>query len=538
MSAQIPRPQRAHRRRLPIALTLAAAFVLVAAPVTQAANATNINVQLPAGFSIAGTITDNTGAALPNASVYAFGSGSASYGFATADGTGKYKVEGLNAGSYSVSVSAPTGKNLVDGYYTTANASHHTPLSSAATKVAVGPNKTGINVKLPAGMSISGKVTNTAGTALANAQVYASGVSFDYFTTGADGMYTLKGLAAGSYRLSLYAPANSNYQSGFYTSANANKFTIAIGSATGITVGPNKTGVNVKLPTGFTISGTIKNTSGVALAGVGIQPSSSTYYGRGVVTDATGKYTIKGLAAATYKLGISPDSASQYMDGYYTTTNANHFTSAIAGASGVAVGPNKTGINANIVTGRTIAGTITTTGGAPILGATVSATNLGHTRTAMTDATGKYTIKGLSSASQTLDLDPPYGQNFMRGWYTTGNTNHFTTNSVSATPIVVPPNATGVNMKIPKGYSIAGKITGPGAVPIDFAYVDASKPGYTNYASTETDGTYLINGLGSGSYVVAVQAFDGNFQSGFYTTGNTAHFTINEASATKVVIGP
>ncbi len=93
-------------------------------------------------------------------------------------------------------------------------------------------------------------------------------------------------------------------------------------------------------------------------------------------------------------------------------------------------------------------------------------------------------------------------------------------------------------MKIPKGYSISGKITGPGAVPLEFAYVDASKPGYSNYAFTEMDGTYTINGLGSGSYVVAVQSSEGNLQVGYYTTANSAHFTINEASATKVTIGP
>lgn len=375
MSALIPRPQRVHRRRLPLALTLAAAFVLVAAPVAQAANATNINVQLPAGFTIAGTIKDNTGAVLPNAGVYAFGS--SSYGYASTDGTGKYKIEGLNPGSYSVSVSAPSTRNLVDGYYTTANANHFTPSSSAATKLTVGPNKTAIDVKLPAGLTISGKIMNTAGTALTGATVYASGTSFDYFQTTSNGLFTLDGLAAGTYKISVYAPGDTNYLNGFYTSANANKFTIASASATGIVVGPNKTGVNIKLPAGYTISGTIRNTSGTALAGISVQPMSSTYYGRGATTNASGVYTLKGLAAATYKLGISPDSESPYMDGYYTTTNTNHFTSAIAGASGVVVGPNKTGINANIVTGRTISGTITTTTGAPILNAEILPPTLG-----------------------------------------------------------------------------------------------------------------------------------------------------------------
>ena len=293
---------------------------------------------------------------------------------------------------------------------------------------------------------------------MAGAWVNASGSSYDQVVTDAAGKYQLKGLAAGSYRLSVSAPSDTNYLSGYYTSANANRFTIAYASASSITIGPSKTGMNVKLPAGFTISGTLTNTGGTALSDVVVQPTSATYNGRAVVTDAAGKYTLKGLAAATYKLALSPGSSSSYMDGYYTTTNTNHFTSQVAGASGVVVGPSKTGINAKIVTGRTISGKVTTTTGTPLQYASVSASNLGHTRSAQTDASGNFTIKGLSSTGQTLRLTPPYGQNLMTGYYTTSNANRFTSVATGATAIVVPPNATGILIKIPKGYSIAGKI--------------------------------------------------------------------------------
>lgn len=536
-STPIPGPRRPRRLRARLALTLASAFVLVAAPAAQAANATNINVQLPAGFSIAGTIRDAAGVVLPSASVIAFGSATAAFG--STDSTGKYKVQGLVPGSYQLLVTAPSTKNLVDGYYTTANASHFTPLAASATKVAVGPNKTGIDVKLPTGLTISGKVTNTGGTALAGVQVNVSGTSYDGTTTSATGTYQLKGLAAGTYKMSVYAPDDSNYLSGFYTTANANRFTIAYASASGIVIGPSKTGVNVKLPTGYTISGTITNTSGAPLSDVVVQPSSTTYSGREAFTDSTGKYTIKGLAAATYKLALSPDSESAYMDGYYTTSNTNHFTSQIAGASGVVVGPNKTAISAKIVTGRTISGKITNTAGTPLEFASVSASNLGHDRTAYTDASGNYTIRGLSSASQILQIQPPFGDNLMTGYYTASNSNRFTSVSSGATALVVPPNLTGINVKVPAGYKISGKITGPGGVPLDGASIYAYKSNYSGYAYTEVDGTYEVNGLGSGTYTVQVYPpYPQNLQTGYYTNANTAHFTINVGSATGVTIGP
>ncbi len=533
-----PVPRLLSGRRLRLALTLGAALVLLTAPVVQGANATNINIQLPAGFSIKGTVRDNTGAALAGANVFASGTLSGAYGSASTNASGQYTLSGLIATSYTIYVGAPTAKNLVDGYYTTANANHHTPNGASATKVTVGPNKTGIDVKLPVGLTISGMVTTTTGTPLQGAIVGGSGPSFDSMVTGADGKYQLKGFAAGSYRLSVSAPSNSNYQSGYYTTANANHFAIAFPSASAIAIGPSKTGVNIKLPTGYTISGTIKNTSGTAQQYIQISPSSTTYSGRAASTDAAGKYTIKGLAAGTYKLGISPGSDSPLMDGYYTTTNTNHFTSAIGGASGVVVGPSKANVNANIVTGRTISGKITDTANVPQQYAYISATNLGHTRSAETDAAGNYTIRGLSSAPQKLQVEPPYGPNLMSGYYTSANSNHFTSKESGATALTVPPNKTGINIKIVKGYSISGKITKAGGVAVSFAFVDATKSDYSGYASTEADGTYTITGLGSGTYMISVSSYGENLQSGYYTTANSAHFTVNPASATGVTIGP
>ena len=94
------------------------------------------------------------------------------------------------------------------------------------------------------------------------------------------------------------------------------------------------------------------------------------------------------------------------------------------------------------------------------------------------------------------------------------------------------------NIKIVKGYTISGKITKAGGVPPAFAYVDATKSDYSGYASTEADGTYTITGPGSGTYTVTVSSFGENLQNGYYTTANSAHFTVNPASATGVTIGP
>ena len=150
MTMSKPATVRSRGRRVRLAGLVAAAFVLITSPNVFAANATNVDIRLPAGYSIAGTIRDSTGAVLPHASVSAIGT--SSHGSAETGATGNYTIVGLKAGSYQIHVTAPFDYPLVDGYYTSANANHFTASSAASTKVTVGPSKTGIDVKLPAGL--------------------------------------------------------------------------------------------------------------------------------------------------------------------------------------------------------------------------------------------------------------------------------------------------------------------------------------------------------------------------------------------------
>src|SRR5262245_30255053 len=181
MTWQHPRPHR--RLRLRVALLSALAALLTAAPAVLAGNATGITIKLPAGFSIAGTVKTTGGAAVANATVIA--TGTTGSGVASTSATGAWSVAGLAAGTYKLSIYAPYGTNLVDGWYTTANANHLTTAAASATGIVVGPSRTGIAIKLPAGFTIAGKITNTSGAPLANVSVSASGPAYDNTVTDA-----------------------------------------------------------------------------------------------------------------------------------------------------------------------------------------------------------------------------------------------------------------------------------------------------------------------------------------------------------------
>jgi hypothetical protein len=353
-------------------------------------------------------------------------------------------------------------------------------------------------------------------------------------------VFSLKGLGAGSYKLALSGPSGSSYLRGWYSTANANHFVLSPASASAFSLGPNKTGVNAMIPTGYSISGKVTNAAGGALAYANVSASSASYSGSSASTDASGNYTIKGLATASYKLAISPSSDSISMNGYYTSANANHFTSAAAGATTVAVGPSKTGVNVKVANGWSISGTITTTTGTPLVDAYVSADNLGRYRSTYTDGTGKYTLKGLSSGAQTLGVEPPFDTNYQSGYYTTANSNHFTPALASTVKITVGPSKTGINVKLPTAYTISGKITGPGAVALYGASIYASASNGSGYASTAANGTYKIIGLVAGTYTISVSPpyTSPTLQSGYYTTVGTSHFTSVPGSASGVHVGP
>jgi molybdopterin-binding protein len=537
-------PRRAVRRAslVTVMTGLIAVLATVLAPVTLGANRLDVDVTLPAAFKISGKVTNTAGTALAGVSIFASEAGYADFGFATTNSLGNYVVQGLEPGSYTIQVSPPSTTNYRSGYYTTANTNHFTDNPGAATALTVGPSKTGINVKVPSGFTISGHITNTAGTALAGVSVNAQGPAFKYATTNSSGNYTIRGLPAGSYRIYVSGPFGSNYQSGYYTTANTNHFTTSYASATLVVVGPNRTGIDVKLPAGFIISGKITNNAGTALAGVSVSALSGPTYGS-ATTDASGNYAIRALNAGDYTLAVSPPSTINYRDGYYTTANTNHFTPNFGSATPVHVGPNKSGINVKLPSGFIISGMITNNAGTAIPGATVygSGGSTFDNATATTNASGAYSLRGLDPDTYKLMVTAPTTTNYRNGWYTTANAAHFTDLQSVATGIVVGPNRTGVNIKLPTGYKIGDTILGAPSTPLAGVIVTASGPNGSEAAFTNSSGKYLIQGLRAGTYTVHVQNgffSTGNYRDGYYKQGAAGNWTATLGNASPVTIGP
>jgi hypothetical protein len=194
-------------------------------------------------------------------------------------------------------------------------------------------------MKLTAAFAISGKVTTSAGVAIANAYVSADGSSDSASdTTDAAGNYIIRGLDAGTYQVLVGGPVNSNYLYGYYTTLNAAHFTRTQTSASNVVVGPNKVLLTIKLPTGYKIGGTISGAAVGVLANAYVTASGPNGSGS-AVTNSLGKYLIQGLPAGTYKVELTAPFDKNFQDGWYTTANVAHFTTNAGSATNVTIGP-------------------------------------------------------------------------------------------------------------------------------------------------------------------------------------------------------
>lgn len=169
----------------------------------------NINLQLPPGQTISGTVTDAaTSQPIPGITVYFFNSAGVEVGQATTNALGQYVSEsGLAAGSYRAATTNGTTRGADSGYINrlfngqncllACNFAGGTPIAVSAAPT------TGIDFALSkAGPGMTGTVRDTAGNPLAliTIRVFdASGTLAGVAQTNSVGAFRLDGLPAGNY---------------------------------------------------------------------------------------------------------------------------------------------------------------------------------------------------------------------------------------------------------------------------------------------------------------------------------------------------
>ncbi len=266
--------------------------------------------------SISGTVTSSGGTKLSGVYVLAVDEDGNPLDLDVTDSAGVYSI--ANLPNIPVMVMTQNQANYIDEWYKDVPLpGHWDGVGATVLDLGTTATRTNINFSLATGRSISGKVTSSGGSSLADLEVdvYALDGSFaNWAVTDASGNYVVGGLPAGQYYVQTYN--ESGYIDEWY---NDDPVLLdpdgASASVVNVTSG-NATGKNFVLAVGRSLGGTVSSSAGPGLADVEVrvQPVSGDF-ALSVTTDETGAYAVDGLPAGQYVVNTANDQG--YVDEWY-----------------------------------------------------------------------------------------------------------------------------------------------------------------------------------------------------------------------------
>lgn len=405
-----------------------------------------IDAAMSAGGQITGKATSaSDGFAFANVEVCA--NGVSSGGCASTNASGEYTILGLSTGSYTVEFDP-----LFEGpFYGLRN---YLRQFDRGISVTAGSTTTGIGAALPTGGQVTGRVTKSGGTGLANIKVCAFSGEGECGTTNANGEYTISALPSGSYKVEFYpGDEGGNYLPQYYNGKSSSFEAEAVSVIAG---GSPTSGVNAEMHPGGQITGKVTAASGGAvLRNIEVCAEGRTLVIRAcTTTSANGEYSISSIPSGSYGVHFLPgheranyQEGGNYLPQYYndkTSYSEAEVVSVVAG------GAPTSGVNAELVSGGQITGTVTvSSGGAALanvevcIGEPLFVERLGCP---ITNANGEYTILGLSSGSYNVHFYPHEGGNYLPQ----------SDNGVSVT---AGSTTSGINAAMPPGGQITGRVS-------------------------------------------------------------------------------
>ena len=474
--------------------------------------------------TLSGTVTVDNSGALAGAGEVAVhysgvGTSYAWYGspYVLTDAAGNFSITG-DSGSYTLFFQYKGSASIASMYW-------GGPTRSDETSIIATSNVTGLNITLPPRPVVSGQVSlgspgNHPSVAIAYQVSVFSGSSYSwdgvYRTTAADGRFSLA-IDPGDYTLTFSAPG--------YQTRTADGGT-HVGTA-------DVSGVNLTLPSTGSISGHVAVGTASQSASAGqvkvtygtSDPSDST---QSVLTDSRGDFLISGLDSGEYNLGFDDVADHNFQ-------SAQYFGVAVTDGALDATVPTRVLTTTGSISGRVFLGD----GGHPAGAGDVqvylndgpnSEGQLVHTPTTTTDASGRYSISGLSAGTDKLYFHyagtGDWADQYWNGAYSWDNA---TSISVGSAPVTA-------DVTLVASGSLSGALLTPsGQVanePQVTAYLTDSAGDRIGSVFVEgsSDGSFLFPRLAAGQYLLYFQDFSNDMQ--WY------HQTSTEPTGETVTVSP
>ncbi|MFL6293896.1 MAG: carboxypeptidase regulatory-like domain-containing protein [Thermoanaerobaculia bacterium] len=245
-----------------------------------------VEVVLAPGAVIEGRVFSPSGQPLAGAEVSVVEPSRSFFaGMGTTDGDGRYRLEGIAPGTRSVQA-------------------EHKSYRRAIKELEVRPGENSVDLRLEGGVEISGRVVDEGGTPVPSARVSlrAGPTSWNLpsATSGADGSFTLDGVADGSYRLTAE-------KEGFARNRDGQELKVA---------GSSLSGIELKLSAGGAIVGQLSGLEFAELSQVQISVLGASRQAGQVSPD--GSYRIDHVEPGEHRVAASLPGGSRQAEGEVT----------------------------------------------------------------------------------------------------------------------------------------------------------------------------------------------------------------------------
>ncbi len=409
-----------------------------------------------------------------------------------------------------------------------------------------GANVKGIDVPVTAGGEVTGTVKSSAGAVLSGICIQAESESTGngyYAESAANGTYSIDAVPTGSYTVEFDACGNSKSEN-WITQYWEDTDNAGDAERVAVTSGKTTAGIDAALVPGAIIEGTVTEGSKVPLTGIcvsaygpvssGVSPSNS-----------AGTYSIEALAAGTYTVyfatGCGSKSQNWLGQSWKNVTGTGTATPIVLKG-----GQTVKGINAKMLPGGIISGTVKGVGGGVLAGICVLANPVDEDDAgsiATTASNGTYSLEPLYSGAYSVEFYTGCGS-ASDDWltqYWKGAKTEDTSTMVSVTEGKTTP---GVSATMQLAGTITGTVTSSTKVPVagicvqaNLANGNSSEEGFS--AVTSAAGTFALTGLPTGTYWVQYSpgcGFSGNWllqwRSGASTLGAAASVPVSNGKTT------